>query len=867
MYDNSLKHYGTPRHSGRYPWGSGDDPNQRDSDFLGYVEKLRKNGFSEVEIAKAVGMSTSELRNKKTIAKASKRAADSAQALKLKDKGLSNIAIGKRMGLNESSVRALLDPALKARGEVIKNTADVLKDAVDKRKYIDVGLGVENHLGISRTKLDTAITMLEEKGYKQYTVYTKQLGTGKYTGIKVLVPPGTTYNEVAKNQDKIKLISDIAHTSDMGHTYNTLRDPKYISSKRVEIRYKEDGGADMDGVIQLRRGVEDLDLGASRYAQVRIGVDGTHFLKGMAMYSDKMPPGIDIIYNSSKNKGTPKEEVFKPIKSDPDNPFGAMIRPGGQRGALNIVNEEGSWEPWSKTLSSQMLSKQSHSLAKKQLDMAYDIEYEKFKEINRLTNPTVKKRLLESFADDTDAAAVELKAAALPRQAQHVLLPITTLKENEIYAPNYRQGETVVLIRHPHGGTFEIPELKVNNKNPTAKSLIENARDAVGIHPKVAAKLSGADFDGDTVIVIPNNHHEITTSPSIASLKNFNPREAYPYYDGMKLLSPHNKQMEMGKVSNLITDMTIKGATHDEIARAVRHSMVVIDAEKHKLNYEQSFIDNDIAGLKEKYQGKRNAGAATIISRAGSEFHVPHRKDRYLIDPKTGKKIYQPTGETYINKDGKIIKRTIKSTQMAETEDAFKLSSGTKMEGLYATYANNLKALANHARKTMIETPNLVYSPTAKQTYAHEVEVLKSKLSMAYRNKPLERQAQLLANKTYLAKKLANPQLDNDDLKKLRGQELERARTKIGARKALIEITDREWEAIQHGAVSNNVLTKILLNTDMDKLKERAMPRVHRKPTPAKILRAKSLYNLGYTQAEIADVLGLSVSTIKDMIH
>ena len=28
-----LMHYGTPRHSGRYPWGSGENPYQRNGDF------------------------------------------------------------------------------------------------------------------------------------------------------------------------------------------------------------------------------------------------------------------------------------------------------------------------------------------------------------------------------------------------------------------------------------------------------------------------------------------------------------------------------------------------------------------------------------------------------------------------------------------------------------------------------------------------------------------------------------------------------------------------------------------------------------------------------------------------------------------
>ena len=75
----------------------------------------------------------------------------------------------------------------------------------------------------------------------------------------------------------------------------------------------------------------------------------------------------------------------------------------------------------------------------------------------------------------------------------------------------------------------------------------------------------------------------------------------------------------MGRISNLITDMTLKDATEDELARAVRYSNTVIDAEKHHLDYKKSYSDNNIAELKEKYQGrytktgKYSEGASTLI--------------------------------------------------------------------------------------------------------------------------------------------------------------------------------------------------------------------------------------------------------------
>lgn len=879
MFKDFLAHIGIKRRSGRYPWGSGGHSQQRGSSFLGYVEALRKEGLSEVDIAAGMGISTTQLRARKSIARNEQRAALVAQATRLKEKGMSNVAIGKRLGMPESSVRALLNKDIQDKSNIISQTANMLREHVEQKKMIDVGAGVETQLGIARTKLNTAISLLEDEGYKLHYVKVKQLGTGKDTSIKVLTRDDVTYSDVAKNKGDIKPISDFSYTPDKGRTYYGLKPIEHVKSDRVMIRYKEDGGADKDGVIELRRNVEDLSLGNKNYAQVRIGVDGTHYLKGMAMHTiDKMPAGIDIIYNTSKPKGTDPKQVFKELKDDPDNPFGTVIKPNGQRRALNIVNEESDWKEWSRNISTQVLSKQSPALAKKQLDLALNAKQQEFDEISEITNPVVKKRLLKSLADDLDASAVHLKAAALPRQSSHVLLPITSLKENEIYAPaNFRDGERVVLIRHPHGGIFEIPELVVNNKNREGKAVLGNALDAVGIHPKTAAKLSGADFDGDTAIVIPNKDGLIKTAPSLKALKDFDPKSAYPAYDGMPKMSPRTKQMQMGDVSNLITDMTIKGATPNEIARAVRHSMVVIDAEKHNLNYKQSAIDNGIAELKKKYQGGERSGASTLISKASSEIRVPHRVEGKLVadpktgktkrlyyDPATGKKLYEETGETFINAKGKLVKKTTKSTKMAEVEDAFELSSGTKIENIYADYANKVKTMANKARKMMIDTANLVYNPSARETYSKEVAALKSKLALANKNKPRERQAQLLANKIVAAKKAARPDMDTATLKKIKGQALMEARIRTGADKPDIQITDREWEAIELGAVSHNVLTQIINNANLDKIKTKATPRATKVMTPSKVLRAKLMLANGKSYAEIAAALGVSSSTVQD---
>lgn len=921
-----LKHIGTKRHSGRYPWGSGKNPEQRGTSLLGTIKKLQKENLSEVEIANALGMKTSELRAKKTIAREELRKNMASQAQRLKDKNMSNIAIGKRMGINESSVRSLLDPVLQDRANITVSVANMLRDRVNKDGPLDVGAGVESHIGISSTKLNAALHLLEEEGYWIHYQKVTQLGTGKETTLKVLVPPGMTGKEA--HSRKINSIVG-SYSEDGGRSFLGLEPPTNINSARIKVRYGEEGGSEKDGVIELRKGVDDISLGNSRYAQVRISVDGTHYLKGMAIYSDNMPNGIDIIYNSNKPKGTPKEKVFKTLEDDPDNPFGSVVRQkhyidsnGDKKlSALNIVYEEGKWNEWTRSISSQVLSKQSPALAKKQLDLARDIKLEEFEEISSLTNPVIKKALLKEFSDELDSAAVHLKAAALPRQANKVILPITSLKENEIYAPSYENGERVVLIRHPHGGPFEIPEVVVNNRNPEGKSILGNATDAIGIHPKAAQKLSGADFDGDYVLVIPNKNKLIKTAPALKELENFDPKTQYKLPDNAPKMTNRVKQQEMGNISNLITDMTIKGATASEIARAVKHSMVVIDAEKHHLDYKRSAIENGILELKKKYQGGERSGASTLISQSGSEIRINARTEgklivdpitkktrRLYIDPETGKKLFTETKKTFIkypikkenvidqetgkplrdpytNKlvkqkvidpitrkpvydlsKGKEIRRTEITTRMAKEEDAFNLSSGTKIESVYAEYANTLKALANRARKLIVETPNLVQSSTASITYAKEVARLKAALAIANRNKPLERQAQLLANSIVKAKKDANPDMSQEDLKKIKGQALNEARHRIGAKKEKIVISDKEWEAIQLGAISNNVLSQIIANADSDAIKAKATPRTAYKMTDAKIAKAKAMLQEGYTTSEIASALGVSTTTIQESI-
>lgn len=905
---NHLAHYGILRKSGRYPWGSGENPSQRSTSFIESLAKLRGEGMSDTDIARGFGMSLRELRETNTIARNAKKASDIAYATRLKDKGLSNVAIGEKMGINESSVRSILANGQQEKLDILTTTADMLRKEVDTGAYIQVGSGVGNQLGISKEKLGSAVAILRDEGYKDIKVQTDQLGTGQKTTVKVLCPPGTTYKDVVTNMNNVRLINQ--KSEDGGRTFYGMLPPKSLDSKRVQIIYDEDGGSLADGVMYVRPGKEDLSLGGSRYAQVRVMVDGTHYLKGMAMYKDDLPPGVDVAFNTNKKRselGPNKLEAMKKISDDPDNPFGAIVAQIGPRDAngrltdvssvMNVLNKEGDWEGWKSSIASQVLSKQSPKLAKDQLDIAYDRRKAELDEILALTNPAVKAKLLQSYADAADSASVHLKAAALPRQRAQVVLPLTKIKENEIFAPNFNDGERVALIRYPHGGTFEIPELTVNNRGREGKALIGSmAKDAIGIHAKTAERLSGADFDGDTVLVIPNNTGKLKTTPALEGLKGFDTKKAYPPYDGMKTIdggtwnaktkevdfpegklpSTHAKQHQMGEVSNLITDMTIKGANTVELAAAVRHSMVVIDAEKHHLNVKESAKANGISALKKRYQTtpenpNSRGGASTLISRAKSPATINARRPRPAkrggpIDKATGRKVYEDTNESWVDAKGRTVFRTQRPRppKLSVTDDAHSLSSGTKIESVYANHSNRMKALANAARKEQVNLSTIRYSPSAKAAYLPQVQSLNAKLNIALKNSPLERQAQLAAGAVLESKRASNPNMDAAQVKKVSAQALAEARVRYGAKKQNVDITPDEWSAIQAGAISNHKLVQILNNTDIKRVKELATPRVNITMSGANLSKAKQMIAAGRTQAEVAAALGVSLTTVKE---
>lgn len=916
-----LEHYGTPRHSGRYPWGSGDNPYQHDSNFYRECKKLKEQfGYDDKQLAEHFNMKLSEFKDRYSVSRSEEWSAQARMAIQLKDHGYANGEIARRINdvygtsFGESQIRNFLNPAMQDRAMKIHNTAEALKAELERNGgYLDVGAGVDGELGVSEDRLKKALYSLQEQGYEVYSdIRMRQVNNPKQTTIlRILAPAGTTKNDIYHNMDQIRPFTE--YSPDGGKTFEATVFPRSMSSERVMIRYAgEEGGELKDGVIELRPDVADLSLGKERYSQVRIAVDGTHYLKGMAMYGkpEDFPPGVDVIFNTNKDSSVPKMDVLKKLKVDKTTgeidqilPFGSMIKRQGQSyyedpngdilrinpdtgkeetyslSVINKVNGEGDWNDWSRTLSSQFLSKQPVPLIKRQLDLTYDEKLDQLETIKAISNDTVRKQKLLEFAEDCDASAVHLKATGFPRQRSQVILPLSDISDTEIYAPNFKTGEQVALVRYPHQGIFEIPKLTVNNELPSGKSIIGNAKDAVGINPKTAVILSGADFDGDTVTVIPlSKSVDINSKKPLTGLNGFAEKmnDLYALPEGGKVISKKYKNQQMGVVSNLITDMTIKGAPDEHIERAVKHAMVVIDSEKHKLDYRASYKENGIAELKEIYQKdpEGHMGASTIVSRSKSQERVDERKDWFPkvsteknptgIDPETGEKVYAKTGGHYINNKGVDVKHQEISTRMAEAKDARKLSSGYEVEEVYANYANRLKSLANETRKLYLNTPEQKKNASAVKTYAKEVESLNAKLAIAEKNAPKERMAQIIANTIYKSKVQDNPEIAavKEDDKKVRARALEEARKRVGAGKERFEITEREWQAIQAGAVGSTDLKRIMNNAKKGEVEKYAMPNDSRKLPESVISRIKARSNMGYPASEIAESLGVSVDTV-----
>lgn len=943
--------------SGRYESGSGEDPFQHQFDFYFEAQRLNREyvrsgkinpetgkPYTRTDVAKMMGYdSTKEWRYKLSEEKDRLTGYRFAEVRRLRyDRQMSPEEIAKKLDISDSQVRSILKASDDVKESELTATANVLRESLEKYGYIDVGDQVERTLGISKEKLGAAVKRLEEEGYTKTTIQVKQINPrqeGQGTNMLILGPKGLTPHEVAKNchedLNRIHMINEYK-SEDLGMTYFDIFPPVSVDSKRIMINYAEpDGTQTKEGVIELRPGVEDLSLGANQvYSQVRIAVDDKYYLKGMAIYKNDMPDGVDIIFNTNKPEGSPPEKVFKLMKRqktlpngdpdmnspiDKDNPFGSNIKKfdpdnppeSGQsfytgkdgkkyQSAINKVNPEGTWDSWNKCVAAQFLSKQPLELAEKQLSITYGDKLEEYEKIMSVTNSVVRQKMLYDFADECETSSYELKAAALPRQSNKVLLPLDSIKETECYCPDYKTGEDVCLIRYPHSGPMEIVELKVNNNNREAASLYGKApRDVMVVNSKVTPKLSGADFDGDSVVVIPNKRVKnrdgkmvkmIEVHPMLKKMEGFDPKVAFPYRQGMRLMTERDKGIQMGMAANLIADMQLLGAEldGDEMARAIKYSMVVVDAYKHKLDWKAAEKEYGIKDLRKQYQGKASGGPATLITRAKSEVrNIPQRSLYRKYDPETGEVIYRETGKTKKiwkkNENGewelkgeKLI--TQSSKKMLEVKDAFQLASDPKnplpMEKVYGNYANGMKALAARARKEAVNiSTDGLYSRKAEKAYQEEVLSIDRKLSARSALAPNDRMALRGATMIMKAKKAENPNMTKDEMKKKSAQALSACRRRCtpGGKKEKIDVTPKEWEAIQAGAISPTKLKKLLLYANEDQIKSYAEPKTAKR---GKMLSASQIMNIKQklkaklsSPEEIAASYGISVSTMKKYVY
>ena len=226
----TLAHYGMPRRSGRYPWGSGKDPYQHSKDFLGRVEEMRKAGFTytddkgktwtgDTAIAKSMGLSSTQFRAEVGIATDTRRMYEVSRAKALREKGLGYTAIGKEMGVNESTVRSLLNPQSESRMKAAKEAANLIKQRMEETgKFIDVGVGVERELNISSEKLEQALHILEMEGYPVHGGRISQVtNAGQMTTLRVVCPPGTEHKEIYKPENITSLKEYISR--DGGQTF------------------------------------------------------------------------------------------------------------------------------------------------------------------------------------------------------------------------------------------------------------------------------------------------------------------------------------------------------------------------------------------------------------------------------------------------------------------------------------------------------------------------------------------------------------------------------------------------------------------------------------------------------------------------
>lgn len=935
---------GAPVGSGRWPLGSGANP-QSYKNFIDRINQLEDSGKNKKQIVEEMKLGTVQALTTKTrIAKNELAKYEFDTIRQLTEKGKTDTEIAKIMGYaGESTVRSKKTSKRYIEGDRYTALANELKEQLKKHKYVDVSSKTELQLNTNSSTLETALQLLRDEGYVCRNVQFKQMGTDKKTNTLVLAPPGTEYKDMRDNPGDVGVITD--YTTDGGHTFKERKDPVSIDSSRIFVRYKEDGGEARDGTIEIRPGVQDLSIGKNHIAQVRIAVDNEYYLKGVALYRNDIPKGYDLVFNTNKKEGTPLADVFKPLKkNDPENPFGSNIKSPeslvmaqatyiGKDGkehqsAINFVNEESDWGDWSKKAPYQFLDKQPAETVKKQLDKTAKIKTDEFNEIAALTNPIVKQQLLDEFAKEADSASVHLKAVGFKDQTVGVLTPINSLKPGEVYAPNYKDGTQVIAIRYPHAGPWEAPVLTVNNNCKEGKEVLGDSRVAIGVRPETRGQMSGADCDGDTATLIPTQGNTFKTQAAVQELIEFDTKSYKVPEDkrvpedenGKPLRAPDTSKgeiarmtkkmhgLEMGKITNLMHDMQKQSAPMEDLIKADKFSMVIVDAKKHYLDWRQAEKDFGIKELRKLY-GNPEGGPATLVTKARNPQKRPEReeltykyrsmtpeevkeweaggkqplpKDRKVMTPdeeaawNRGERVYRLTGKTQwkaIKDDnGKVVgyedtgkPKMAEYKRMDLTDDATTLISERRAasEILYARYANTMKGLANTARKMSRSISGYRKNLEAAKTYAAEVKSLKEKLERAEKNSPLERAAHRIAQSKFEAYKDEHGwDMDYEDKKKMKGRLLKQARDTVGAKKKTIDITDREWEAIQAQAIGSDTLKRILKNADSERVKELATPKSNKALSSSDVATIERLMKNGALPGELADRFGVSVSTI-----
>ena len=242
--EEAIAHYGVKRRSGRYPWGSGENPYQHSADFLARVESLASEGKAEKDIAKELGMTTTDLRMQVRVAKHERRALEADRARSLREDGLSLQEIANKMGYtNDSSIRSLLNENTAENKNRANVTAETIAKELETKNMIDVGAGVEKELGVTDSTLKEALFILETKGYQVYGIGLQQTTNPKQQTITTIVAKDGFDQKYAYNHtEEIASLRDY-HSKDGGLSFKKTQYPASVDSKRVMIQYGDQGGS------------------------------------------------------------------------------------------------------------------------------------------------------------------------------------------------------------------------------------------------------------------------------------------------------------------------------------------------------------------------------------------------------------------------------------------------------------------------------------------------------------------------------------------------------------------------------------------------------------------------------------------------